>query len=57
MVRLPIVKIDPYTYQQMSAGRPQQLAQHPSFQHEQDYLSQDRLERASRPSNLINWRI
>ncbi len=41
----------------MSAGRPQQLAQHPSFQHEQDYLSRDRSAQASHPSNQINWRI
>ncbi|CAF1414673.1 unnamed protein product [Adineta steineri] len=57
LVRLPIVKIDPYTYQQMSAGGHQQLAQHPSFQHEQIFLSGDRLVHAPYPSDEINWRI
>ncbi|CAF1106585.1 unnamed protein product [Rotaria magnacalcarata] len=57
LVRLPVVKIDPHTYQQMSAVGQQKLTQHPSFQHEQDYLSGDKLVHASRTSNPINWRI
>jgi hypothetical protein len=57
LVRLPIVKIDPYTYQQMSAGNPQLLAQHPSFQHEQDYFSRHRSAQPFHPSTQIDWRI
>jgi hypothetical protein len=57
LVRLPIVKVDPQTYQQMSAGSQPRLAEHPPFQHEQDYLSSDRLTRAAHPANQMNWRI
>lgn len=48
LVRLPVVKIDPQTYAQMSAAGQQQLLQDPAFQHEQDYLS---------ATNRIDWRI
>jgi hypothetical protein len=48
------VKIDPFTYQQMSTGGQQQ---HPTFQHEQDYRSEDRLAHASHSTNQMNWRI
>ncbi len=41
----------------MSAGNPQQLAQHPSFQHEQDYLSRNRPGQATYPSSQMDWRI
>jgi hypothetical protein len=54
------VKIDPFTYQQMSTGgqqQQQQSAQHPTFQHEQDYRSEDRLAHASHSTNQMNWRI
>jgi hypothetical protein len=57
LVRLPVVKIDPHTYQQMSAANPQQLSQHPSFQHEQNYLSRNRSANALHPSNQFDWRI
>lgn len=57
LVRLPIVKIDPDTYQRMSVGGQEQLVQNPPFQHEQDYVSGDHLAQASQSSNRINWRI
>ncbi|CAF0869356.1 unnamed protein product [Rotaria sordida] len=57
LVRLPMVKIDPYTYQQMSIGGQQQLGQYQTFQHERDYLSGDSLAHASHPSNQFKWRI
>ncbi len=57
LVRLPIVKIDPETYRQMSAGGPQRLDQHPSFQHEQEYLSRHRSGQASHPTTQLDWRI
>ena len=58
LVRLPIVKIDPTTYQQMSAMNPQQLSQHPSFHHEQDYLSSNIQSRQIPPtSTQLDWRI
>jgi hypothetical protein len=41
----------------MSAANPQQLAQHPSFQHEQNYMSQNRSTNAFNPSNQFDWRI
>jgi len=56
LVRLPIVKIDPQTYQQMSAQGPQQLAQHPPFQHEQTLLATHR-PNIPIPTNPIDWRI
>jgi hypothetical protein len=33
------------------------LAQHPSFQHEQDYLSRQRSGQAPHPSSQLDWRI
>ncbi|CAF1268341.1 unnamed protein product [Rotaria sp. Silwood1] len=57
LVRLPMVKVDPYTYQQMSSTGQQHMGQHQPFQHERDYLSRDTLARASHPSNQFNWRI
>ena len=58
LVRLPIVKIDPVTYQQMSATNPQQLSQHPPFQHEQDYLASMDRSRQMPPtsSTQLDWR-
>ncbi len=41
----------------MSTGNPQQLSQHPSFQHEQDYMSQNRSGRIPYPSSQMDWRI
>jgi hypothetical protein len=57
LVRLPVVKIDPQTYQQMSADGQQQLMQHPTFQHEQDYLTGNTSARTTQDVNQINWRI
>ena len=41
----------------MSAGSQPRFAQHPPFQHEQDYTSPERLARASQAANQMNWRI
>lgn len=57
LVRLPVVKIDPQTYEQMSAAGQQQLIQHPTFQHEQDYLSGKKSTHSNNQSNLLDWRI
>ncbi len=57
LVRLPVVKIDPRTYEQMSAGGQQQLLQTPTFRHEQDYLSGNRSAQTAYNTNQINWRI
>ena len=61
LVRLPIVKIDPYTYQQMATGGHEQLTQHPSFQHEQNLFfgnrDRSRIAQESESSTDINWRI
>ncbi len=57
LVRLPVVKIDPQTYEQMSAEGQQQLIQHPSFQHEQEYLSGNPSTRSNNEASQINWRI
>jgi hypothetical protein len=57
LVRLPVVKIDPQTYEQMSANGQQQLIQHPTFQHEQEYLSGNRSTQSTNEANQINWRI
>jgi hypothetical protein len=57
LVRLPVVKIDPQTYQQMTANGQGQLSQHPTFQHEQEYLSGNRSTRTNNDTNQINWRI
>ncbi len=57
LVRLPVVKIDPQTYQQMSAAGEQQLSQHPSFQHEKDYISGKTSSPKPSNTNQVNWRI
>ncbi|CAF1120991.1 unnamed protein product [Adineta steineri] len=58
LVRLPVVRIDPQTYQQISAGGEEQILQHPSFQHERNYLSgNNSSNRTNNDSNRINWRI
>ena len=57
LVRLPVVKIDPHTYEQMSAAGQNQLMQTPSFEHERDYLTGNRSARATNEANHINWRI
>jgi hypothetical protein len=44
-------------YQQLSAGGQQQLIQHPTFRHEQDYISRNRSPNTSYDSKPINWRI
>jgi hypothetical protein len=51
------VKIDPRTYEQISANGQQQLIQHPTFQHEQEYLSGNRSAYSANEANQINWRI
>ncbi|CAF1289970.1 unnamed protein product [Rotaria sordida] len=57
LVRLPVVKIDPQVYEQMSAGGQQQLREHPTFQHEQDYLARNRSSSTTQDSNQLDWRI
>lgn len=51
------MKIDPQTYEQMSAAGQDQLVQHPTFQHEQDYLTGRKSTRSTNQSNQIDWRI
>ncbi|CAF2520180.1 unnamed protein product [Rotaria sp. Silwood2] len=57
LVRLPVVKIDPQAYEQMSAAGQQQLIQHPTFHHEQNYLSGNRSASPSPDESQIDWRI
>ena len=58
VTRLPLVKIAPETYAQVTAGGQEQLAEHPAFQHEQDYFTDDSATSASqRANNNIDWRI
>ena len=57
LIRLPVVKIDPRTYEQMSAAGQQQLIQHPTFQHEQEYLSGKQSTRFNNEANQVDWRI
>lgn len=57
LVRLPVVKIDPQVYEQMSAGGQERLSQHPMFQHEQSYLRNNQTRTPSQPYNDIDWRI
>ena len=57
LVRLPVVKIDPQTYEQMSAAGQDQLTRSSPFRHEQEYLSRGHSTDASQSSNQIHWRI
>lgn len=41
----------------MSAAGQQQLMQHPTFQHEKDYLSGNKSTHATHDTNQIDWRI
>lgn len=41
----------------MSAGGQEQLMQNPTFQHEQEYLSNNRPAHTGHDTNKINWRI
>ncbi len=41
----------------MSAAGQQQLAQHPSFKHEQGFLSRSKSAGAPHAFNDLNWRI
>jgi hypothetical protein len=41
----------------MSAAGQEQLMQHPTFQHEQDYLSGSKSARTTDEANQIHWRI
>ncbi|CAF3809623.1 unnamed protein product [Rotaria sp. Silwood1] len=57
LVRLPVVKIDPQVYEQMSAAGQQQLMRNPPFQHEQNYVSGNRSATTPNDENGIDWRI
>lgn len=57
LIRLPVVKIDPQVYQQITSRGEEQLVQHPMFQHERNYLRNQQTERTSQPNNDIDWRI
>lgn len=54
LVRLPVIKVDPQAYEQMSAAGRQQLAQNPTFQHEQQYLSRNQ---SNNETTQLDWRI
>ncbi|CAM4754814.1 unnamed protein product [Rotaria magnacalcarata] len=53
-VRLPVIKIDPYKYNQMSSAEKQRLMQHAPFQHEPQYLSRNQSSRTSYDSDKMN---
>ena len=57
LVRLPVVRVDPQTYQQMSAGGQNSLVQNQMFQHEQDYFKGNRSKQADKSGSQIDWRI
>ncbi|CAF1407614.1 unnamed protein product [Adineta ricciae] len=57
LVRLPVVKIDPQQYQQMTVNGSLDAMRYPQFQHEQQYFSRNRPARSATSSDQINWRI